>query len=142
MRRKIQILFLILGFAITSCSSKMNNELYEFVSQQEHDSSLFGWWKPANPDNLYSFFDGDSFRVTFASMGQDGTLQNKVSSTFWYTFNGKLYYVREATPVTGPIKSNYEYKFSDDGNTILVKDSENWIDWYYKESVGQSITKD
>ena len=134
MGRKIQIIFLILGFVITSCSSKTNNELYEFVSQQEHDSRLFGWWKPANPDNLYSFFDGDSFRVTFASMGQDGTLQNKVSSTFWYTLNGMLYYVREATHITGPINSNYEYKFSDDGNTILVKDSENWIDWYYKES--------
>ena len=72
MKKKILILILIFGVSLASCTTKINRELMEFVSQQEHDPNLFGWWVAADNSRSYEHYDGKTFRITGGYIGQDG----------------------------------------------------------------------
>ncbi len=95
------------------------------VRSKEHDERLFGWWQFCNDENEYIYYDDIEYKEFYGIRNEDGTIEKEANSyTYWYTENGVLYTLMDATPLTGIIDAYMEYKISEDGNTFLTRYNE------------------
>lgn len=115
--KKIVNLF-TLSLMLTACSvEKKNDEMHQFVAEQEHDERLFGWWQSIKNPSSYVFYDV-SFYILLATADDSGIITLPEKCWYWYTKDMWRYLIRDTTPLTGLIDSCIEYRLSDDNEYI------------------------
>lgn len=118
------LLLITLSLIVAGCSKdKVNKELREFIRSQEHDEYLIGWWVNTDDADSYILYDDVDFKKIHAYRDKDGVVSKEDSHHYWYTKDGELYSLREATPLTGVLECQISYRLSDDKQTLMVKDA-------------------
>jgi len=124
---------LLVALLLSSCTGKKQNTyLAEFLKTHEHDPALIGWWESVkDPDEMLFFDDTDFRQIKARPNSSDNTADDSDDSTdlyeyhwgwFWYTENGVLYSVKQASRTTEIYEVGVEYKVSEDGEFLLEKD--------------------
>ena len=119
-------------FLLQACSYKEQiSDMKVYLSRQEHDPALAGWWTSTRDDNDFLFFNDEDFTQVKAHYGADGSLLITHNEWFWYTADGVLYSVKEASRTADMFEIGIEYRISEDGEILLERDTqgnfkENW----------------